>query len=90
MEVRMEVTFDRNEVYEIAKAEYIRLFGPPAKGYKLFATERYCNVTVTTMRDTSVEPEPVGAIPEGPVVVEVPMAEAPTDATLIHDPPFAG
>lgn len=68
MQVKMEVEFTREEVQDICKAEYVRLFGKPAKGYRLGATSEYGGVTVTTVPDPTVEPEPVAAVTDQPPV----------------------
>ncbi len=65
MIVKMEVEFDREEVYEICKAEYVKKFGPPAEGYELHASGSYGDVKVYTAK--KVEPAPADPVTREPI-----------------------
>jgi hypothetical protein len=75
MNVRMEVTFVADEMNELAKAEYVRLFGQPPQGYKLYVTGPYSATTVETVQDKTPEPEEViPVVPPNGQPVEVAVA----------------
>ena len=59
MNVKMEVLFSTDEVADVMKLEYVRIFGEPATGYELDATSKsWGEVEVRTVK-TYVEPAPI-------------------------------
>jgi hypothetical protein len=46
MKLKMEVTFEREEVEEAMKAVYVAKFGPVPAGYELYAVSTYGQVEI--------------------------------------------
>ena len=58
MFMKMEIEVNEEELCELVKAEVVRQFGPPPKGYHLEARRYYSDVKVSTVKDAEPEPAP--------------------------------